>query len=149
MGEIQNLAPNQPIISNPEAGQACVALYKDDGEWYRGEILAPIHENSNALIVLFTDFGNVELVSRKDIRYITTNWLKVPMQCLLCKIGGIRVNKDVENYEELADEFSDTLFKGTCEAKIHSIQPLIAEFCNENGFLIYQEFITKGLFSIK
>ncbi|XP_044731143.1 RING finger protein 17-like isoform X2 [Chrysoperla carnea] len=148
LDRMQDEAAQQPQIIEPQVGQACCALYKEDNQWYRGEIMAPIYSNSNSLIVIFADYGNIEQVPREDVRHIKDEWLTIPMQCLQAKIHGMNINKDVDNFEGLMEEFTEVLFNIGSVAKIHDRDEnnkLKVEIFNLEGKLKYESFIEKGL----
>lgn len=75
-----------PVVSEPRAGQPCVALYSGDGSWYRGQILAC---QGNACVVLFVDYGNEDTVNKENIRELSPELAHVPVLAHTCSVHGV------------------------------------------------------------
>lgn len=74
-------------IENPKLGMVCIAKFVEDGGWYRSVV-----QNCNGhgtVMVSMVDFGNTETVSVQDLRPVTAEIMKVPVQGVHCAIGGI------------------------------------------------------------
>ncbi|XP_054474688.1 tudor domain-containing 6 isoform X2 [Anoplopoma fimbria] len=66
-------------------GSPCIALFSDDGFWYRAEV---IDKDGNELSVLFVDYGNKTQVNFKDVREIPPDLMETPSQAFLCELEG-------------------------------------------------------------
>ncbi|KAM6905944.1 tudor domain-containing 6 [Lycodopsis pacificus] len=66
-------------------GSPCIALFSDDGSWYRAEV---IDRDGDELSVLFVDYGNKTQVNFTDLRVIPLALLETPPQAFLCELEG-------------------------------------------------------------
>ena len=62
-----------------ETGTPCLALFSDDGFWYRGKVLEAGKGKSK---VEFVDYGNEEWVENVNIKSISDDWLTLPVQAV-------------------------------------------------------------------
>lgn len=70
-------------IENLKTGTACVARYSEDGSMYRGIIESV---NSASAVVLFCDYGNKEDVPLDAIKEISSEFMSLPIQGLMCRL---------------------------------------------------------------
>nr|XP_033804362.1 RING finger protein 17 isoform X2 [Geotrypetes seraphini] len=71
----------------PIRGQACIAKYENDGQWYRAEVIGlPGHREVE---VKYIDFGNVATVNVKMLRKIKDEFLNIPQKGIWCKLAYI------------------------------------------------------------
>ncbi|XP_076440382.1 uncharacterized protein LOC143279929 [Babylonia areolata] len=77
----------EPPLKNPVPGQACVALYNEDKQWYRASVLS-IH--GTEIKVQFVDYGNTELVDRQNIKSISAGFMSSPLLAVECCLDGFQ-----------------------------------------------------------
>ncbi|XP_059173554.1 uncharacterized protein LOC131954068 isoform X2 [Physella acuta] len=111
-----------PILSNPQPGQSCVALYPEDDNWYRAKILSI---TGNSSLVLFVDYGNKETIALQNIRVMTPAIASVPVMAYECSLHGIEAaswpDKAIEMFESLVmDEELDCTFVTATSVKLVS-----------------------------
>ncbi|XP_068433074.1 tudor domain-containing 6 isoform X2 [Clinocottus analis] len=66
-------------------GRPCIALFSDDGFWYRAEV---IDREEDRLSVLFVDYGNKIQVNFTDLREIPPYLTEIPQLAFLCELDG-------------------------------------------------------------
>ncbi|KAM6964820.1 tudor domain-containing 6 [Aplochiton taeniatus] len=66
-------------------GSPCIALFTDDGQWYRAEVTS---RDRDALVVLYVDYGNTSRVDVKDVRAMPAELMEPPPQAFLCRLEG-------------------------------------------------------------
>ncbi|KAK9531076.1 hypothetical protein VZT92_010527 [Zoarces viviparus] len=66
-------------------GSPCIALFSDDGSWYRAEV---IDRDGDELSVLFVDYGNKTQVNFTDVREMPPTLMETPPQAFLCELEG-------------------------------------------------------------
>ncbi|KAG8187346.1 hypothetical protein JTE90_011708 [Oedothorax gibbosus] len=76
----------QPILENPTVGCACAALYAEDNNWYRAEVIGLQDSTAD---VLFVDYGNASNVPKGSLRILSDSFLSVPPYAIKCKLNGI------------------------------------------------------------
>lgn len=79
-----NLAKAEKLIEPIRQGTYCMALYSEDGKWYRGQIERMASESTYE--VFFLDYGNTEKVSAKNIRKLDLKSIKEYPPCAF-KLG--------------------------------------------------------------
>ncbi|XP_068564776.1 tudor domain-containing 6 isoform X2 [Cebidichthys violaceus] len=67
------------------SGSPCIALFSDDGFWYRAEV---IDRDGDELSVLFVDYGNKTQVNFTDVREMPPALMETPPQAFLCELEG-------------------------------------------------------------
>mmetsp|Transcript_2017 Transcript_2017/g.6126 ORF Transcript_2017/g.6126 Transcript_2017/m.6126 type:complete len:896 (-) Transcript_2017:3840-6527(-) len=99
---------------SPKVGEACVAKFSADNQWYRAQVEA---RKADSFLVLFRDFGNREEVKLKDLRPIPSSvpsFQQIPPQAVEYKLAYVKVpSADEENMAE-ATGFMQNLL-GACE----------------------------------
>ncbi|XP_056350433.1 tudor domain-containing protein 1 isoform X1 [Oenanthe melanoleuca] len=86
-----------PDVFEPENGDPCCAFYSEDGNWYRA-VVKSITSNGSVR-VSFVDYGNTEEVPLKNIRQISSSFLKLPFQAIKCWLSGIKPGSSKWNPE--------------------------------------------------
>lgn len=139
----ENMPPLDGIFEN----KACIALFSEDGQWYRASILQ-YSENDSRIKVRYVDYGNIEVISLADVREITEELTKLPPGTVAAKLHGVTVNPEVD-VNVLSQKYADTfLDKGPYHAKVISYEdsvPLV-ELRDDDGELIYENLIKTGVF---
>lgn len=92
-------------------GLYCIAQYSDDLKWYRAVIKSV---EGNDATVQFVDYGNTEKVSFNNIKSIETEFSKLPIQAIHCKLFGIL---DGSSDKSKTQKFEDTVAGKTLEAE--------------------------------
>lgn len=72
--------------------RACVARH--EGKWYRGEIVSNDPEDNGHYKIYFFDYGKVEYVSPKCIKFFVNQFLKIPRQAFRGRLAFVKP-KDV------------------------------------------------------
>ncbi|CAG5928314.1 unnamed protein product [Menidia menidia] len=77
---------NKEVVRNPSHGLYCAAK-AEDGDFYR----AAVTEISETKVkVFFVDYGNTEMVDRRDLRPLPVELKKLPQLALKCSLAGVR-----------------------------------------------------------
>ncbi|XP_075975850.1 tudor domain-containing protein qin isoform X2 [Anticarsia gemmatalis] len=141
--ECHNLPPLNGIFEN----KACVAIFPEDGQWYRASILQ-FSEAKNQIKVRYIDYGNIEIIPLGDTREILEEWAKLPPVTITAKLYGVQVNPDIE-VNKVTEEYAKVfLDQGPFNAKIISRDdsfPLV-ELRNDKDELIYNKLIEDKIF---
>ncbi|XP_071955169.1 uncharacterized protein [Antedon mediterranea] len=90
MNELQkhyNNADNNMRVMCPHNGMLCVAKYNLDDLWYRSKVVGLPGEGM--VDVNYVDFGNISRVHVSDVRMMTANFLKLPIQAIPCTMVDI------------------------------------------------------------
>lgn len=139
----ENLCPLNGIFEN----KACIALFHDDGQWYRASILQH-SERKNQIKVRYVDYGNIEIISLADAREVTDDFTNLPPASIEVKLHGVVLNDDVD-VDVISQDFSSVfLDKGPFTAKvIKFMDPYpIVELRDDSNKLVYESLISKGIF---
>ncbi|XP_057714616.1 tudor domain-containing 6 [Corythoichthys intestinalis] len=87
-----------PKTLNP--GSPCLALFPNDSQWYRAQVL---RRNENTVCILFVDYGNESEVDIKDLRYLSKSLIEHAPQAFLCSLDGFNESQgswDDQVYED-------------------------------------------------
>ncbi|CAL8312675.1 unnamed protein product [Lota lota] len=66
-------------------GSPCVALFTDDEQWYRAEVISL---DGNKVSAHFVDYGNDSQVDVKDVREMPSELVRIQAQAFLCELDG-------------------------------------------------------------
>ncbi|KAJ8270636.1 hypothetical protein GJAV_G00117430 [Gymnothorax javanicus] len=94
-------------------GSPCLALYKEDEQWYRAEVIAKME---NVCSVLFVDYGNEAEVERHALKPVSVPLLETPPQAFLCQLEGYNPSQgswDATAADHFFGLLSDELLKVT------------------------------------
>nr|XP_004540143.1 tudor domain-containing protein 6 [Maylandia zebra] len=75
----------------PGPGSPCLALYSDDNQWYRAQV---IENAETSLHVVFIDYGNESQVDIGDIRSLPQTLLEKAPQAFLCCLNGFKESEE-------------------------------------------------------
>ncbi|MES1904570.1 MAG: RNA catabolic process, partial [Paramarteilia canceri] len=80
----------------PKTGQIYGALFSQDNNWYRAEIIKSqiSQEVISSSLVKFIDFGNIDSVSHSEIFSLPVDFAMIPPLCSAFCFEGISVNDD-------------------------------------------------------
>ena len=73
----------------PPVGCVCIAQYSEDNQWYRGQILGFLEDDSEVVEVVFIDYGNGETLSWKNLRKVPKEFTELPPQAIQCKLANV------------------------------------------------------------
>lgn len=82
---------NGPLAQtcSPQPGELCLAVFEDDGNWYRAVCVEAAHQPDGAhLQVMFVDFGNVAKVAVANVRRMPAEMVAEPCLANSCVIDG-------------------------------------------------------------
>lgn len=80
---------NEEKLKPPvKAGTPCVALFLDDGKWYRAKITR--HVKANKYLVFYMDFGNYDEVILEDIRKMPSKLLSIDPLAQLSSLAYVK-----------------------------------------------------------
>ena len=68
-------------------GSICAALYAEDNQWYRAEV---IQQDGDMLTVLFPDYGNTEVVAKAQVKVLHKKHSDITLKAICCSLNGIR-----------------------------------------------------------
>ena len=116
----KTLGSGELQITDPQVGQACCALYSEDEEWYRAQV---IHINDgDHLNVKFVDYGNSEIVPLSCVRQLRADFLKLPIQSFDSHLAGVVASSE------------DGIWSEECLTKVQEIcvsEGLVAQIINK------------------
>ncbi|KAH9628576.1 hypothetical protein HF086_010310 [Spodoptera exigua] len=141
--ESMNMSPLNGIFEN----KACIAVFPEDGQWYRASILQ-FSERKSRVKVRYVDYGNIEVISLADTREICEEWAKLPPATISAKLFGVRLNPDTD-INVITKYYSQVfLDKGPFQVNIMGYEgqvPLV-ELRYENSDLVYKNLIEDNIF---
>ena len=76
-----------PNVSSVSAGQVLCAKYSQDERWYRAKVIGM---QGGAIQVHFVDYGDEETVALSNVRRLTAEYTKLPIQSVMCELSGIK-----------------------------------------------------------
>ncbi|XP_057327962.1 maternal protein tudor-like isoform X2 [Microplitis mediator] len=87
MNEIQKIyARRQPAQDNIAVGSSVIAIFADDGAFYRAEV---IKVKSGNYEVRYVDFGNTATVKSREIFRVDEKFMDLPKQAVLCCLKNV------------------------------------------------------------
>lgn len=147
MSKVMNkLGYSMAYLENVHVGQVCIALFNDDMQWYRAEIVN-LNDDGRAT-VRFVDFGNFDSVPMRNLRYINPEWLAIPVEQYVAKLTNIELA--CEDFKEEVFAFFETFYNTIKTAKILSREPFSIEiYEHKTKNLSYQMLLDKKLIRLK
>ena len=98
---VDHYSNEPPVIVIPSKGVICVALFGDDGSWYRARVISSA---DNEVTLFYLDYGNTDAVSMEMIQPIKDEYCALPAQAIKC---ATTVTID-------DDEFTETMSNMEC-----------------------------------
>lgn len=92
---IEQIAENMP----------CSSVYELDGMLYRG-VMNDVDYIDQKVSLKYIDYGNVEKVNFNNLFELDTNYLKLPIQSVMCKLGKVYINKDHPHYRDYTTQLN-------------------------------------------
>ncbi|XP_033932573.1 tudor domain-containing 6 isoform X1 [Pseudochaenichthys georgianus] len=103
VSEVGDAADHKPIdTSSLSPGNPCIALFSDDGFWYRAQV---IDKDGDELSVVFVDYGNKSQINNADVREMPCELMETPPQAFRCELEGFDALHGSWN-SNAVDEFS-------------------------------------------
>ena len=78
-------------LSDIKVDMACIALYDEDGSWYRAKILKSDGRNAT---VKFVDYGNESVCALENLMEIRPKDVGLSVTCIDCRISGLDMDDD-------------------------------------------------------
>nr|XP_034828420.1 RING finger protein 17 [Maniola hyperantus] len=137
---------NETALNGIYENKACLALFPEDGQWYRAMIVQ-YSEAKKLIKVKYVDYGNLEVLVLNNVREISEEHLKLPPATVTATLHGIQLNPTLDDktvVEKLTDTF---LNKDPFHVKV--IKPDVipsVELRDVDGKLIYDNLINEKVF---
>ena len=108
----------KPAQFAPCVGEACSAVFSEDGEWYRAEIIKS-DDPSGKVLVQFVDYGNTELVDSANIQPLQPEHIGLPTQAIWCSI--------TTDFTKIYSQSEMTSFSSAVENQIFDMEACLLE----------------------
>jgi tudor domain-containing protein 1/4/6/7 len=95
-------------LVSPDIGQPCVAVFEDDGSWYRASVQDMSLSDLN---VKFVDYGNAQKVKPFKVKQIEPRFMKLPKLAMECTVDYQRsewTNEETEKFKAVIGEDKQT-----------------------------------------
>uniref|UniRef100_A0A224Z8Y0 Tudor domain-containing protein 1/4/6/7 n=1 Tax=Rhipicephalus zambeziensis TaxID=60191 RepID=A0A224Z8Y0_9ACAR len=89
------------VSSDIRPGQACVALYSEDQQWYRARV---VHAKAGMLGVQYVDYGNCEEIPEGSVRQILAKYAELPAQAIRCRVRSVAPPGGLSTWPLLKDQ---------------------------------------------
>ncbi|KAL1485834.1 hypothetical protein MTO96_031725, partial [Rhipicephalus appendiculatus] len=89
------------VSSDIRPGQACVALYSEDQQWYRARV---VHAKAGMLGVQYVDYGNCEEIPEGSVRQILVKYAELPAQAIRCRVRSVAPPGGLSTWPLLKDQ---------------------------------------------
>ncbi|XP_074105358.1 uncharacterized protein LOC141531270 isoform X4 [Cotesia typhae] len=87
MNEMQKIySKRQPARDNIAVGSTAIAVFADDGAFYRAEVLQTM---SDTFVVRYVDFGNTATVKSSEIYRVDKKFMDLPKQAVCCSLKSV------------------------------------------------------------
>ncbi|CAF4821811.1 unnamed protein product [Pieris macdunnoughi] len=146
-GNLQQDWLNMSALNGILGNKACVAIFPDDGKWYRAIILQ-CNQIKGLVKVHYVDYGNEEIISLADVREISDEYLTLPPATISAKLHNVHINPNIDPeqvIEEMVAIFADS---GPFHAKIIDSDAEIpsVEIRDDDHNLVYDVLFKKEIF---
>lgn len=129
-------------VLNVSIGEACCALFSEDGRWYRAKLTDISAERRRRLTVEFVDYGNRETVDASVVHRLRSHYFKLTVQALHCRLAGVVPATGSAWSDEASAFFEEVLGESVHQVKIvskdesvHTVEMLsVAQKLIERGF---------------
>ncbi|XP_061170939.1 tudor domain-containing 6-like [Saccostrea echinata] len=129
MSEIAEICSRNSVPYTPKVGEMVFGKFSDDGRWYRAKVLGI---SGDEVVLLYTDFGNVETVTKNAVRRFHPALVNYPHQSIHCKLAS--VTKSMETPEVL--QTFGSLYNCKVHVKLRGpskVDPLEVDILLEDG----------------
>ena len=132
----------QPLSRAPALGSLICAKFSQDGAWYRAEVL----ENfSDSCRVRFVDFGNSEIVQRRDMTECPSEFVSIPILAACCRLGGVAPLTGTSTWSNEATQLLKKVSLIQAEILDSACSPPALKLTTKEGVDIATELIRRGL----
>lgn len=133
----RSLKPNDLTVSNLCPEQVCAALFHQDCNWYRGQVISV---KGPVASVMYVDYGNVEQVQLSKMKGLVEQFGNLPVQAIRCALSGAEGQKDwdAKISQAVSQVFTKTLlvsFKGREREKY------LIEVLDKDGYCINKDIL--------
>ena len=108
----------------PTEGDLVVALFSDDGQWYRA-VVTECSEDGASCEVSFIDYGNSETVAVENLRAPDPSLATQPPLAFECFLSGVEVPSESEEGADIeqkaAEEITAIIGEDSCIAEIVTV----------------------------
>nr|XP_032515643.1 RING finger protein 17 isoform X1 [Danaus plexippus plexippus]XP_032515645.1 RING finger protein 17 isoform X2 [Danaus plexippus plexippus] len=144
--ELQNDSCDAIGLNGVFENKACVALFPDDGQWYRASILQ-YSRTSNRVKVKYVDYGNIQVLSLSDVREIDRKFVELPPANLTVTLHGVRPNPSIDKVCLVKVYEQTFLDKEPFDVKIIDIIDSVPSVeLRRDGHLVYENLIRENIF---
>ncbi|XP_066261976.1 RING finger protein 17 [Euwallacea similis] len=143
---IQNMVLNLPPLNDFVVGVPCLALFSEDGTWYRGRIMDVKSLDAGVINVMFVDYGNYEPVLTSELKMIPAELLKVPQQSWEATVN-IQVSDAVDVMTVMP--LMKSLDRKCKYVQLVTEDPLVVDLYDHNSTLCYQPLIESGAVKVR
>ncbi|XP_050402777.1 tudor domain-containing 6 [Patella vulgata] len=143
-GRYGNLQEGEMAMKSFAVGQACVAKFDEDENWYRAKITGLTADN--LVEVFFVDYGNTEIVAATKVKSIAPDLLDLPAQALTCALAGVSPLQGFwppEHTAQFEDIALDQCFTACFKTKHKDDQIYLIKLISEDGEFINETFGVK------
>ena len=105
------LNETEGCLVSPVVGQPCVAIFVDDGSWYRAVVQSV---SSSDIEVQYVDYGNSQKVKPSKVKLIEPRFVKLPIFAIECSLD----NTQSDGTAEEVDKFKAVIGENKLTAEI-------------------------------
>ena len=80
-------APKCQSLSSLNVGTSCLAVFAEDGQWYRAEIVSC--KDQNEASVSFVDYGNIQVCPIASLKSPSSTMIELPRTCIDCILHDV------------------------------------------------------------
>ncbi|XP_043597513.1 maternal protein tudor-like isoform X1 [Bombus pyrosoma] len=118
MNEIQRIyVTKKPISYMLQVGSPVVAIFSDDGAFYRAEIIEL--NKSNGHLIQYIDFGNSAIVHPQNIYPVEKELMRLPKQAVQCSLLNVAPLDGVDWSEANTKEIDNCFNVDNCTCVFH------------------------------
>ena len=143
---IQHAVRQLEVLEKVTSGMPCLARYSDDRQFYRGIVKNIL--GVDAFQVLFVDYMNEEVVSKKELRGCPSDIQAEPLRNIQVKLSGIKPHRRMREVD-VAAEFVKCIENRIIllVVKKNGRVPEVELYTEQNKkILVYEEMIEKGFY---
>jgi len=140
--EIQDVADEIPNLKEFTVGKACLALFSEDGVWYRARIARTSNIDLGLVDVFYVDYGNSEATATKNIKTMRLDYMQLPQQSWEASLNVTlkENNSDVIDVMQTMNSLNGKIY----DVKLVNEIPPTVDLYEHNGQLCYSKHISDG-----
>ncbi|KAL1509362.1 hypothetical protein ABEB36_004116 [Hypothenemus hampei] len=135
--DMQESADSLPNLTEFKVGTPCLAIFSEDGLWYRGQITNIETLNSRVVNILFVDYGNSEVVSITNLKIIPEKLMELPQQSWQANLNIELVSDDPDSEIRVYQLLKPIDGKKRLVQMVKS-DPLTVDLFTNDGILFYE-----------